>query len=188
MAHRISNPPPGGCQRLRRSAKTMKPIDRAISRYEVLVDRLAETPNRHLFGIGDPSLECVRFYTFEQLSGNLDYGCAVELASDELNEIERDLLNAEQPSSLLLPLAAKLRSLSPRFNSRSKVVFVGSWGMGPGEIGWMIRSLNSRSCFELYLEASGIEEDQVDAYNEAFERDFKRGRTSRHSEPLINAH
>ncbi len=151
----------------------MKPIDRAISSYEVLVDRLAETSDRHLFGIGDPCLECVRFYTFEQLSGNLDYGCAIELASDEVDEIERDLLNAEQPYSLLLPLAAKLRSISPRFNSAAKVVFVGSWGMGPGEIGWMIRSLNNRSCFERYLEVSGIEEGQVDAYNEAYERDFK---------------
>ncbi|MES2920097.1 MAG: hypothetical protein V4819_01025 [Verrucomicrobiota bacterium] len=151
----------------------MRPIDRAVNRYERLVDRLAETPNRHLFGIGDPSLECVRFYTFEQLSGNLDYGCAVELASDEVDEIERDLLNADQPYSLLLPLVAKLRSVSPRFNSLAKVVFLGSWGMGPGEIGWMIRSLNNRSCFEQYLEACSIEEEQVDAYNEACERDFK---------------
>ena len=151
----------------------MKPIDRAVSRYEMLVDRLAETPNRHLFGIGDPVMESVRFFTFEQLSGNLDYSCAVELASDEVDEIERDLLNAEQPCSLLPPLVSKLRSVSPRFNSLAKVVFVGSWGMGPGEIGWMIRALNNRSCFERYLEASGIEEGQVDAYNEAYERDFK---------------
>jgi hypothetical protein len=151
----------------------MKPIDRAISCYDALVDRLAETPERHLFGIGDPCLECVRFYTFERLSGNLDYGRAIELASDEVDEIERDLLDAEQPYSLLLPLAAKLRSHSPRFNSAAKVVFVGSWGMGPGEIGWVIRALNNRSCFERYLEVSGIEERQVDAYNETYEREFK---------------
>lgn len=155
----------------------MKPIDRAVSRYEVLVDRLAETPNRHLFGIGDPSLECVRFYTFEQLSGNLDFGCAVELASDEVDEIERDLQNVDQPYSLLVPMAAKLRSLSPRFNSGAKVVFLGSWGMGPSEIGWMIRSLNNRSCFELYLEAAGIKEEQVDAYNAACERDFEEAQS-----------
>jgi len=151
----------------------MNPISRAISRYEAVIDRLALATDRHLFGIGDPCLEGVRFYTFEQLSGNLDYSRAHELAADEVDEIEHDLFKAEQPYSLLLPLTEKMRFAAPRFNSFGKVVFVGSWGMGPGEIGWMIRYLNDQTSFERYIEVSGVHVQMIDAYNEAYERDFK---------------
>ena len=149
------------------------PFNRAVVMFSSLVDSLArDCSNRYFGAIGDPFLECVRFYTFETLSGRFSFDEAVELGSDAVDDIEFYLMAADSGYKLLLPMLSKLRTVAPVFNANRKAVFLGSWGMGPGEIGWMIRSLNDRAAFERYLQDAGIGEDVVDAYNEAYNRHF----------------
>ncbi|MES2707382.1 MAG: hypothetical protein V4726_12350 [Verrucomicrobiota bacterium] len=150
----------------------MKPFSKAVQRYEALIDDLAEDTHRHFGAIGDPNMEGVRFHTFEKLSGSFNYSGAVELGANEVDGIEEDLMRADDTRTLLLPMLAKLKSVAPAFNRNGKTVFLGSWGMGPGEIGWMIRRINDRGTFERYLELAGIPEAAVDAYNGDFGQDL----------------
>lgn len=151
----------------------MTALFRAIQRYDALIDELASDARRHFGAIGDPNLEGVRFYTFANMSGRFAYDQATELAAGEVYEIEGDLLEVDGAYTLLAPLLAKLQSVAPGFNANGKTVFLGSWGMGPGEIGWMIRRINDRPAFERYLRCAGITEDAVDAYDEACDRDVR---------------
>ena len=152
----------------------MKPLAQAIQRYEVLIDALAADSDHHFGAIGDSNLEGVRFYTLNNLSGYFSYDEAIELAEDAVNEIEEYLMRADSGYTLLAPMLRKLRSVAPTFNANGKTVFLGSWGMGPGEIGWMIRRINDREIFERYLQSAGISEETVDAYDEACERDLNQ--------------
>jgi hypothetical protein len=95
-----------------------------------------------------------------------------ELAAEKVNEIEGLLLQTEEAASLFAPLLTRLKTIAPEFNKNGKFVFLASWGMGPGEIGWCIRYLNDRSIFERYLEAAGVSEADVDLYNAAFAEDL----------------
>jgi hypothetical protein len=147
------------------------PFGSAVAMYSSLIDTLVRDSSDRDFGaIGDPNLECVRFYTFETLSGSFNFDEAVELGSDAVDEIEYYLTEAGSGYTLLPSLLSKLRTVAPAFNAKGKTVFIGSWGMGPGEIGWMIRSLNDHAVFERYLQHAGIGVDVVDAYNDACER------------------
>ena len=161
------------------------PFDRAVAMYSSLVDSLARDSSVRDFGaIGDPSLEGVRFYTFESLSGSFSFDEAVELGSDAVDEIEVYLKKAESGYSLLGPMLSKLKTVAPAFNANGKTVFLGSWGMEPGEIGWMIRRINDRETFERYLQSAGISEEAVEAYNEACERDLTQGEQGAAGQPL----
>ena len=152
----------------------MHPLTEAIQRYEELTDHLAKDATRHFGAIGDPNLEGIRFYTFESLSGNFAFDKAVELGEETVDRIEDYLMQIEIDYSLFAPMLRKLTAIAPAFNSNGKSVFLGSWGMGPGEIGWMIRRINDRAAFERYLGDAGIGEDIVNRYNEACERDLKK--------------
>jgi hypothetical protein len=153
----------------------MKSLAAAIQRYEDLIQKLAEDFGHHFRAIGDPNFEGVRFYAFANLTGRFSHNEATELAAGAVDEIEGCLVRFEHPYTLLAPMLAKLRSVAPVYNANHKTVFMGSWGMGPGEIGWMIRFINDRETFERYLQSAGISEEAVDAYNEAFERASKTG-------------
>jgi hypothetical protein len=149
------------------------PLRRAIELYSALVDKLvAESTHRHFGAIGDPILEGVRFYTIERLSGSFNCDETVELASENVDEIEAYLSQAEAGYTLLHPMLAKLITVAPAFNANGRTVFLGTWGMGPGEIGWMIRRINDRKTFDRYLQSVGIPEERVDAYQVAFEQDL----------------
>lgn len=152
----------------------MKPLSQAIERYEALIEGLAKDANHHFGAIGDPNLEAVRFYSFDKMSGCFDHDEAAELAADEVDEIEKYLMQPDGAYTLLTPMLAKLKTMAPAFNGNGKTVFLGSWGMGPGEIGWMIRRINDRETFERYLQSAGISEETVNAYNEAFERNLNQ--------------
>ena len=152
----------------------MKPLIEAIGKYEALIDEFARHSGRHFGAIGDPMLEGVRFYTFDRLSGTFNNDDAVELATDKVDEIETFLMQAGPGCTLLYPIFSKLRAVAQGFNANGKAVFLGSCGMGPGEIAWMIRRMNDRVTFEQYLHSAGISEQIVDAYNEAFEKDLNR--------------
>lgn len=161
----------------------MEPLAEAIQRYEMLTDELAQDSNRHFGAIGDPSFEGVRFYTFESLSGSFNFDEAAEVGSDAVDEIEDCLMQAESEYTLLGPMLSRLKTVAPAFNANGKTVFLGSWGMGPGEIGWMIRHLNDRETFERYLRDASIGEDVVDAYNEACERDLTEAEQAGRRQP-----
>lgn len=150
----------------------MDPFIQAVEQYGVLIDQLAEDSSRHFGGIADPLFEGIRFYTFDSITGSFDYDKATELPSEATYEIERCLMRIEGDYTLLTPILTKLEAVAPAFNARGKIVFLGSWGMGPGEIGWMIRRINGRKAFDDYLQSASIDEATVDLYNEAFERDL----------------
>lgn len=151
------------------------PLNRAIELYSSLIDSLAKESRHPYFGgIADPEFQGVRFYGFDAVGSSFDYDGATEIGSEAVDEIEPYLHAAGLGSSLLLPIATKLRSISPFLNSSGKTVFLGSWGMGPGEIGWLIRYLNDRPTFVRYLAGSGITEQEVDAYNEAYAKDLNQ--------------
>lgn len=150
------------------------PLKRAIELYASLIDSLLkESRYSYIGGIADPEFKAVRFYGFDAVGSSFDYDEASEIGSEAADEIEHYLHAAGFGSSLLLPIATKLRSISPALNSSGKTVFLGSWGMGPGEIGWLIRYLNDRPTFLRYLAGSGITEQEVDAFNEAYAKDLK---------------
>jgi hypothetical protein len=151
------------------------PLDRAIELYSSLIDSLAKESRYPYFGgIADPEFQAVRFYGFDTVSSSFDYDEATEIGSEGADEIEHYLHAADSGYSLLLPTATKLRSISPTLNLIGKTVFLGSWGMGPGEIGWLIRYLNDRPTFLRYLTGSGITEQEVDAFNEAYAKDLNQ--------------
>lgn len=150
-------------------------LDRAIELYSSVIDSLAkESSCLHFGGIADPEFQAVRFYGFDTVGSSFDYDAATEIGSEAVDEIEPYLLAVGSAYSLLLPIATKLRSISPSLNSVGKTVFLGSWGMRPGEIGWLIRHLNDRPTFLRYLAGSGITEQEVDAYNEAYSKDLNQ--------------
>lgn len=145
------------------------PLNRAIDLYSSLIDSLArESRHPYFGGIADPEFHAVRFYGFDTVGSSFDYDEATEIGSEAVDEIEHYLHAAGFGFSLLHPIATKHRAISPALNSSGKTVFLGSWGMGPGEIAWLIRYLNDRPTFLRYLAGSGITEQEVDAYNEAY--------------------
>jgi hypothetical protein len=151
------------------------PLSRAIDLYSSLIDSLAtESTCRYFGGISDPEFEGFRFYGLDALGGSFSYDESSEVGSDTVNKIEHYLLAADPGYSLLLPIARRLRSISPLYNSSGKTVFLGSWGMGSGEIAWLIRFLNDRPTFDRYLEEIGITEQEVDIYNEAYAEELNK--------------
>lgn len=98
----------------------------------------------------------------------------MEVGAAAVDEIERQLMQLPGEYGLAAPLLAKLRSVAPAFNANGKTVFLGSWGMGPGEIGWMIRRINDQTAFEAYQRSAGVSEDDVNAYDEAWQFELDR--------------
>ncbi|MES2467554.1 MAG: hypothetical protein V4675_09665 [Verrucomicrobiota bacterium] len=150
----------------------MDPFLQAVEQYGVLIDQLAEDASRHFGAIGDPMFEGIRFYTFDTITGSFDFDEAIELASEATYEIESCLMRIKGDYTLLAPILTKLKSVAPAFNTNGKTVFLGSWGMAPGEIGWMIRHINRRKAFDDYLQSASIDEATVDRYNDACERNL----------------
>ncbi|HWQ90315.1 MAG TPA: hypothetical protein VN673_01495, partial [Clostridia bacterium] len=147
------------------------PLGRAIELYLSLIDALIEKSTDRNFGaISDDEFEAMRFYTMETVGGSFAYDEATELGSAAVDEIEHYLLAASPDYSLFSPIVEKLQSVSPLFNANGKTVFLGSWGMGPGEIGWLVRFLNDRPTFDRYLHETGTTEGEVDAFNDAYAR------------------
>jgi len=162
----------------------MNPLHIAIERYKVLIDDLAKETDRHFVALGDPNLEGVRFYTFSSLRCNFNYDEATELGADVVDGIEEYLMQVDDSYTLLAPILSKLKSVAAPFNTRGFTVFLGSWGMGPGEIGWMIRKINNRAIFEEYLQSAGISEEAVDAYNQSYQQELEKAEQSASCNPL----
>ena len=167
----------------------LDPMRHAIPRYLSLIDTLArdalDAPERYFGGLGDPAFTAFRFYSFETLSGSFDYGEAVERGSEVVDELELYLSEARPEQSLFVPFLGKLKSVAPVLNANGKCVFIGSWGMGPAEVGFWVRYLNDRSAFERYLREVRITEEDVDAYQGAFERKFHEAEQANRDEPPI---
>jgi hypothetical protein len=164
----------------------LNPIHHAINRYSSLIDTLArDALGMNFGGIGDPLFEGIRFYSFETLSGSFNYYEAVERGSEAVDELELYLSAATPGYSLFFPVLTKLKSVAAILNSNGKSVFLGSWGMGPGEIGWLIRHLNDRSAFDRYLREAGITEEDVNVYNDAYARELHEAeQASRYELPI----
>jgi len=142
------------------------PFDRAIAMYSSLIDSLAaDCAERNLGAVSDPEFMAVRFYSPDSVIGLPDYNEATEVGSEVVDEIEYYLLADGSDRSLLGPIANKLRSLAPAFNSVGKTIFIASMGMGVEEVAWLIRYLNDRPTFERFLNEAGLTEEQVDIYN-----------------------
>jgi hypothetical protein len=152
----------------------MDPFVQAVEQYDLLIDRLAHDTSRHFGAIGDPLLEGLRFYTFDSLTGSFDFDRAVELAADAVDEIEESLVRIKGSYTLLHPILLKLESVAPAFNANGKTVFMGSWGMGPSEIGWIIRHINERKIFEGFLQSALIDEATIDQYNDTYSEQLRR--------------
>ena len=165
--------PPARRDSLRTVSAEPDPLGRAIALYSSLIDTLVnESTNRNFGGITNPEFEGMRLYTLDAVGPSFEYDAATELGSAAVDEIEHYLLAATPKFSLLSPTLAKLRSVSPSFNAKGKTVFLGSWGMGPAEIGWLIRHLNDRPTFLRYLHETGVTEEEVNAFNEAYGKDL----------------
>lgn len=143
----------------------MTQLDRALILYAKLIDSFASKPSGHLFLLGDPLLESARFYSFPDLPDSFKYDQANEMRSDQVDYIEELLMEYDASYSLIQPLSSKLREVSPIFNALGFSVFVGSWGMGPEEIGWWIRHLNDRARFDEYLAITGTDESAINQMN-----------------------
>lgn len=149
------------------------PLGRAIAMYSSLIDSLAASSKGRDFGaIADPEFMGVRFYSPETVSALPIYDEATEVGSETVDEIEHYLLAAAPGYSLLSPIAMKLRSISPPFNSAGKTVFVASVGMGLEEIAWLIRYVNDRPTFNRFLHETGLTEARVDVYNASYSREL----------------
>jgi hypothetical protein len=146
----------------------LDPLQHAIELYGSLVAKIAkESAEHHWGGMGDPKFESVRFYTFENLTGGFEHDEAVEIGADEVDEIQGYLSEVKGARSLYLPLLQALKIIAPVTNAKGGIVFLGSWGMGPDEMGWGIRHLNDRPSFERYLKGAGITEAEVSAFDAA---------------------
>jgi hypothetical protein len=155
---------------LRRSIKEgLDPLEHAINLYYSHIDTLVkEFAYGNFCALGDALFTSVRFFTFDKLTGCFDYNESTELGSEAVDEIEIYLSEVHTDFSVFTPILTKLLSVSPILNSDGKTVFLGSWGMGPGEIAGLIRFLNDRPTFDRYLEETGITEEEVDVYNRAY--------------------
>lgn len=153
----------------------MNPLCQAFELYDSLISDLAtEISERDFGGIADPSFEGVRFYSFDRLAGNFDYELAVELGAEKVDEIEDCLMRADRGYSLFPHILSRLKTVAPLFNKNGKAVFLGTWGMGPGEIGWSVRYLNDRDTFESFLRDALVSEVDVDIHNDAFLGEIRR--------------
>ncbi|BCX46757.1 hypothetical protein HAHE_06650 [Haloferula helveola] len=146
----------------------------AVEQFELLIDRLSLDTSRHFGVIGDPLFEGVRFYTFDVVTGTFAYDRAVEIAADTVDVIEESLMQIEGSHTLLGPIMLKLKSVAPAFNAEGKTVLMGSWGMGPAEIGWLVRRINERKIFEEFLLSASIDEATVNRYNDSFSEELKQ--------------
>ena len=145
------------------------PFERALAMYSSLIDSLVmETSDRHFGAISDPEITSVRFYTLDSFSYNSICFESTEVGSEVVDKIDYYLLADASARSLLLPIASKLKTISPALNSVGKSVFFASWGMGVDEVAWLIRYLNDRPTFERFLMGSGVTEEQIDVYNKPY--------------------
>jgi hypothetical protein len=141
--------------------------------YTSIIERVSWEQRAVFFGgIGDPAQEGLRLYCFESLEGCFDSDQASEVAAAEVDEIEYFLFEAKHHFSLFGPLLRALQNVAPRVNSLGGTVFLGSWGMGPEEIGWSIRYLNERHLFERYLQCTGVSEEEVARYDAAYMKEL----------------
>jgi hypothetical protein len=148
-------------------------LQHAVRLYTAAIEKVSWEQRGGFFGvIGDPALEALRLYSFESLEGCFQYAEASELAAAEADEIEYFLSEAKFQYSLFGPMISALQNVAPRVNSHGGTVFLGSWGMGPAEIGWSIRYLNERHLFERYLRCAGVSEEEVTRYDAGFMEDL----------------
>lgn len=163
------------CVRVRRLvASGLDPYKHTVQLYSAEIQKRSWSVTGGYFGaIGDPVFEGVRLYSFASLDGVFDFARAVEIASDTVDEIGYFLAEVRAEYSLFSPLMAILKSIAPVVNSRGGTVFLGSWGMGPEEIGWSIRYLNERSHFLRYIERCRISENEVDRYDVSYTEALK---------------
>ena len=151
-----------------------KPFERALEMYSSLIGSLeVEFSGRNFGAISDPEITGVRFYTPDSVGSLPLYDESTEVGSEVVDEIEYYLLADASDRSLLVPIAEKLKAISPAFNSVGKTVFFTSMGMGVEEIAWLIRHLNDRPTFERFLDGAGLAEHQVDIYNESYGKELK---------------
>lgn len=149
------------------------PFERAMTMYSSLIDSLATKFSGRDFGaISDPEITAVRFYTLDSIGSLPLYDESTEVGSEVVDEIEYYLLADASVRSLLVPIAEKLKSISPAFNSVGRTVFFTTMGMGVEEIAWLIRYLNDRPTFERFLEGTELAEQQVDIYNESYGKEL----------------
>lgn len=163
------------CVRVRRLvASGLDPYVHAIQLYSAEVQKRSWSVTGGYFGaIGDSAFEGMRLYSFASLDGFFDFDRAVEMASETVDEIEYFLAEIRTEYSLFSSLMAILKSIAPAINSRGGTVFIGSWEMGPEEIGWSIRYLNERSHFLRYIERCRISESEVDRYDVSYTEALK---------------
>jgi hypothetical protein len=151
------------------------PFDRAIAMYSSFIDSLAaDCAERNLGAVSDPEFMAVRFYSPDSVIGLPSYDEATEVGSKAVDEIEHYLLADGSDRSLLGPIANKLKSLAPTFNSVGKTIFIASMGMGVEEVAWLIRYLNDRPTFERFLNEAGLTEEQVDIYNVSYGQELNQ--------------
>ena len=149
------------------------PFERALAMYSSLVDSLATSCSGRDFGaISDPEITGVRFYTPDSIGDLPRYDESSEVGSEVVDEIEYCLLADGSGRSLLVPIAERLKAISPAFNSVGRTVFFTSMGMGVEETAWLIRYLNDRPTFERFLDETGLTEQQVDIYNETYGKEL----------------
>lgn len=142
------------------------PLGRAIAMYSSLIDSwVPASLGRHFGAIADPEFTAARFYAPETVEGMSIYDEAAEVGAETVDEIEHYLHAAPSGYCLLSPLAQKLKSISPAFNSAGKTVFIASMGMALAEIAWLVRYLNDRPTFDRFFRETGLTEEQVDVYN-----------------------
>ena len=147
------------------------PFVKSIELTQALIKDLAVSSEvRHIAAIADPMFEAVRFYTGEKIPLHFDYDELTEIGEKASDEIELYTLEIGHDYSLLKPVIEELKRISPKLNSAGKVAVAASWGMGPEEIGWMIRQINDRNLFEAYLDQSDLNESQINQFDDAYER------------------
>lgn len=152
------------------------PFERALEMYSSLIDSLApHSVGRYFGAFGDAEFTGVRFYSPDSIT-RLPLGCdeATEVGSEVVDEIEWYLLSDGSARSIFCPIVTKLKLISPALNAVGKTVFCASMGMGVEEIAWLIRYLNDRPTFERFLNESGLVEEQVDVYNEAYGQELNQ--------------
>ena len=149
------------------------PFERAMTMYSSLIDSLTMRCSGRDFGaISDFEITGVRFYTPDSLGDLSLYDESYEVGSEVVDKIEYYLLADASGRSLLVPIAEKLKAISPAFNSVGKTVFFTSMVMGVEEIAWLVRHLNDRPTFERFLDGMGLAEQQVDIYNESYGKEL----------------
>ena len=77
---------------------------------------------------------------------------SIETELNKINNVEEYILDLDDEIDFYDPILEKLKKSAQLSNEKGQLLFLGSWGMSPEEVGIEIKKINSESVFRVNFE------------------------------------